>query len=489
MEYYFKNSAMTQICVRNYEVLPPQIRGLFQNEQGAPSLFSMTKLLPRVSVISLTDMKLDEMAKKGDSYIACIKELFRESDDQKEANIERIEFRSEFSSEHREDSTIEALKRKYQNEMKEKYDCSLRYEFREIPYHRIIAQKINVNGHSNTKSESKKIWPLTPPETAPNAPDTDSKYSKSCVLSLDADPFVLDNLSEHQKEEFGMVTVRKMIGQETITKFKLNVVLECIQQGSLQIHHKVIAEDESGLNEAMKVIDRRSDEVEQIAFDAKEKESEIRSLRLFVPKVFPVLSYGESNDMTLSDSTIKEEQIKRREHEEGEKLRGELRRVIERTEPNRRSTPMEREKRRMKEQNDALSQEVNALREQLQRQKAEKEKTEQFVVEMIAKQEEIQTKHRELEKSKAETVEVVEENRIALREKESEFTKVSNKMEEVLVQTLKSKVEFMLQNNTVNWDKNEETLIKAFCDSLNGGYVPSVQNMTNFTTFFAIIWF
>ena len=173
----------------------------------------------------------------------------------------------------------------------------------------------------------------------------------------------------------------------------------------------------------------------------------------------------------------------KKEHEEGEKLRGELRRVIERTEPNRGSTPMEREKRRMKEQNDALSQEVNALREQLQRQKAEKEKTEQFVVQMIAKQEEIQTKHRELEKSKAETVEVVEENRIALREKEIEITKVSNQMEEVLVQTLKSKVEFMLQNITVEWDKNEETLIKAFCGSLNGGYVPNVHNSTSFRTF------
>ena len=574
MAFYFTNSSMTQIAVRCVNDLRPQLRRLFRNDNDGLSLLPITKLLSRVTAVSLTELQLADLTKNGEEYIQCIREFVANPNN---ANVQTIEFRSVFMEQMREDSTLTALVSKYGNHIATNW--TLRYEFSNNPYHRIVAQCLRVKMSTDTDADRK--WSWTPkPILTESEDENDQQYVKYCALSLDADPSVLSEYSDDKKMEFGLIAVRTMIGQDVMDRFKLKVFIERFEAGSIEIWYRVIAMDKVHLGVVKKIIGRSSCEVGHV---------EINGM------VLPVKSNGERFELSLSEKTMLEEYRAREEAQKLKHFQAETERLktewndIEKqrvaaalaakSERDRLAAEcqiLENEKMNLEKERERINLDAENLKNEkrqhsecmeemqfaernldLQAVRLEKESlriesermrlikdserlnraNEQFDVEHTAKQQKVERIKRELQEkeleftkqkdsvlseldAKAKQLENEElkmkehllsiqrktedehtrihserqkiSEEIARLDKEKEATKSESvrlksesaeiekqraalnsreeRLEMASVQVMKSKILCMLQNAVVNWDKNEEEMIRAFCVHVGGRY-------------------
>ena len=453
MAFYFTNSSMTQIAVRCVHDLPPPLRRLFRNEEGTLSLLPITKLLPRVTVVSLTELQLADLTENGEQYMMSITEFAENS---RNANVQTIEFRSVFMEQMREDSTLTALISKYGNGIAPEW--TLRYEFSNNPYHRIVAQRLSAKLPTETDSDPK--WSWTPKTILPDcAEKSGDGHVKHCTLSLDADPIVLSEYSDDEKMEFGMNALRTIIGDDVMDRFKLKLFIERFEeeiQGNIDIWYRVIVMEEEHSGVVMKIIEQSSCEVGHL---------EINGMML------PVKSNKERYELSLSKRTMLEEYRAREESEKLKYFQAETERLkTEWNDIERQRVAAElaakSERDRLDTERQILQNEMVSLEREREAFNAEAENLRKEKTQYAECVEKLKFTERNLD---IQAMQLKEERKMMVEESiriESE----QKRLEVASIQIVKSKIQCLLQNGDVDWDKDEEEIIEAFRVHVSGRY-------------------
>lgn len=323
MKYFFENSGLKEIVVRNDPKMPLPLRQLFRSEYDEWSMTAIPTLLPQVTAICITEIDQEDISKNEESYMKCIEQwtqLCKHSVDS------RIEFRTKMAVEDRENNDIKTFIANREEMMKNR-DWTLKYDFGDDRYHRILCR---LNFTVSVKDEVKPQWiwtrePRTPsPESDDNGNDSvsGSECSTTYELSLDAEPAILaqlksldddEKLDENVELEFCRVAVISVIGQDVVERLSLRIIIDGIKRGSLIIVYRVIAADVAIMAEAVKQIESGKGAVDRVLFRSFE---------------FPVNSIVLIDQLSLSEMVLREERSQKRKEEAAQQRRDKMEEAI-----------------------------------------------------------------------------------------------------------------------------------------------------------------
>ena len=372
MKFFFENSGLSEIVVRNPHDddrnLPAPIASLFRSDNGSWSLLPITRLLPQVTSICLTDIDHSDIEANGESYIQCITELQNVRHFQN-ADNSRIEFRTKMDRDARKLETITALIDEHKKSIK-KNGWTLEYdECGGLSYHRIVSRRMNVVVQNKSvpledELESHWIWKHESAEIAV----TDNECMKAFELSLDAEPEVLDHIrsSDDQKHdenielEFSRLAIMSVIGEDVVDEHSLRVIIDGIKDDGILIAYQLIAKDVGIMTEALKQIESRKNGMDNITFAKRE---------------FPVISNVMIDDISLSEMFMRDELEQKRKETEDAQRDAKVNRMKDVIEKER--LQMEEERKRFKEKmqfaigelKKSESQIINELQQELWEQK------------------------------------------------------------------------------------------------------------------------
>ena len=336
MEYFCKNSELTEVAIRDIYKMPLELRKLFSAADNEFNFsFSMiSKLIPNLQTVLLCGLNLETMEKDGERYIECIRRWIEnpESD-----VVERIVFRSEIVK-GPQNAALASLVQEHREELAE-LEWELEYKFEvnidTYPYiqshsltqkhtfHRIIAQKLNRNELLEPRAHGNKLWTRNITQKEAMEPEP---WTKLYTLLLDADPVIIDHLrdvdDDTKIEKFALNAVLKAIGERTTHILQIKIMIDCIIPGSLYILYRVIAQNEKQMWAALKSITRSSTDIDYIKFEYDELSLPNGGLE-YAEKtslVFPVLYNGERKDISLAEKTMRAELKKHRRKMAREKI-------------------------------------------------------------------------------------------------------------------------------------------------------------------------
>ena len=431
MKFFFENSGLSEIVVRNPHdrdrKLPDPIGDLFRGESGSWSLLPITRLLPQVTSICLTDINHEDIEKNGNTYIQCIAELQNVQHFQ-QADNSRIEFRTKMARDARKLDTIKTWIDEPQKAMKKK-GWTLEYdECGGLSYHRIVSRRMNLvlrNKSIPLEEESKPEW-IWKNESADIAM-TDSECVKAFELSLDAEPEILDQFTssdvakrdEKLELHFCTEAVMSVIGEDVVKKLAKRPIIDGIKDDGILIVYRLIANDVRMMTAALKQIESRKAGLGTVQYRSCE---------------FPVISNVMIDDISLSEMLMRDELEQKKKEEDDAQRDAELNRMKEAIEKERLQMKEERERQKIVRESES-----QIVWEQKQKNE-EKETILRKREERLARQREsIDASTRELQHQRELMDTKIAE--LAMEQRTTEKMKINLKMERLNMETLRTSLE------------------------------------------------
>ena len=276
-KFFFMQTDIRQIEIKNVDDLPDKLRFLFFDDDDKLSLDPISRLLPMVQSVGFTDFKLDDLRQSRAAFIECIKSwaISHDTASQATSQINCIELRSEYQA--RDDPLVKDLVEDTQRDL-ENYGWSLKYKFEDNHYHRIIAERI----------QKFQI-------------DVTNYIIRRFELSLNEDLETLSEISVNERERAIQVFLGEKCGLNALKQIRFSVDI---------MDRNVTANEnnESILKFKMTIFgekDTLEDDVKEIELILSDENIAGKTIQLESLSI-PVHSINKCTDLSLADGAMKE---------------------------------------------------------------------------------------------------------------------------------------------------------------------------------------